>query len=420
MEKNEKLLINGGNPLFGKIDVDTSKNALLPILAGSIMCSEKVVIKKVTYYEDINNMIAILEHLGTKVCKREDMLILDSTGINKWDIPFELANKLRASIFFLGPLVSRLSKARVAYPGGCCIGARPIDIHIAGLKKLGAKINDKHGVISVNGENMKSNSYCLSFPSVGATENLIMASVFFKGETILYGTAKEPEVVDLCNFLNKMGAKIFGAGTDEIHIHGVEKLHGGEYSPLPDRIVAGTYLLAPLICGGEIELGNICSKHIKPILDLVSNNACKICLYGDKMLIKRQARPKGFGKIETMPYPFFPTDLQQPFCTLASLARGNTIIVENLFENRFNHVPELIKMGAKITIKDRTAVIEGVSNLYGANVEAPDLRGGVALVLAGLGADGYTTIANAQIINRGYYNLAQKLNYLGANIKLIN
>lgn len=380
------------------------------------MCEDDVIIENITYFDDVLNMIQILKHLGVSVKEEKSRLIINSSAINNFYIPEELSNKLRASIFFLGPLISKFKKARVAYPGGCSIGARPIDIHIAGLKKLGGKVIDKHGIIFVDGLVLKSNTITLSFPSVGATENLIMASVFVKGNTTIIGGAKEPEVVDLCNFLNLSGAKIKGAGTDFIHIEGVEKLKGIAYTPIPDRIIAGTYILAPLATGGMVEVENVKVEHIKPILELVSNNGCKIIKGSDKIIIEAFGRPNGFGKIETMPYPFFPTDLAQPMSAIASLANGNTILTENLFEGRFKHIPELVKMGANIIVKDRTAFIEGIENLYGASVVATDLRGGASLVLAALGAEGYTTISNASIINRGYYNLHKKLNNIGASI----
>lgn len=417
MSNINKYLINGKRKLYGKIENDCAKNALLPIMAASIMCDEPVILNNITYYDDIINMIDILEHLGIKVKRDEESLILDSSSINNFDVPLDQACKLRASIFFLGPLVSKLKKARVAYPGGCCIGARPIDIHINGLQRLGVKVLDRHGIITLNGENMKSNTIFLPFPSVGATENLIMASVFLNGVTTLYGVAKEPEIIDLCNFLNKMGACILGAGTDVIHIYGVKKLGGGAYSPIPDRIATGTYIFSALICGGELEINNVVSEHVEPILDLVKNNGCKIDIKSDKILIEGLAKPFGFGKVETMPYPFFPTDLSQPLSALATICKGNTIIVENLFENRFKHIPELIKMGAHVTIKDRTAFIEGVEQLYGASVVASDLRGGAALVLAGLCAEGYTTISNVELIDRGYYKLEEKLSSVGADIR---
>lgn len=419
METLNKFYINGKKKLNGKIKIDSAKNALLPIIAGAIMCKGDVVLKNVTYYSDVDVLLNILKSMGVKVQKNADVLILNSNNMKTFSVTEEDAKKLRASIFLLGPILSKLKKARVTYPGGCAIGSRPINLHIDGLKKLGAKIIDRHGMITATAEKMQSGVVYLPFPSVGATENLIMASVFLKGTTTLMGVAKEPEVVDLVNFLNKCGAKIFGAGTDTIVIYGVEYLQGVEYQAIGDRIIAGTYLLAPLMCGGEVELENVNTNHIKPLLELVEDNACKISANGDIISIKALGKPNGLGKVETMPYPFFPTDLQQPISAYACICNGNTIIVENLFENRFNHLSELVKMGANVTIKDRTAVIEGTNELYGASVTAPDLRGGACLVLAGLAANGYTTISNIELIDRGYYKIENQFAALGADIKRI-
>ena len=410
------FLINGGKKLYGSVAVDTAKNALLPILAGCLMCSGVVKLKQVTYYQDIENMLEILKSLGVKIQKNEKELILDCTYIDKYIIPLELASKLRASIFCLGPLLSRLKKARLAYPGGCAIGSRPIDLHLSGLAKMGTYILDKHGYITAYKNEFKSGKVYLAFPSVGATENLVMASVLGTGRQEIFGCAKEPEIVDLCNFLNSLGAKIYGAGTDNIVVQGVKKLFGGEYTPIPDRIVTGTYLMLPLISGGEIELTNANPKHITPLLQLLENNSCKIKVSGDRIKVACKNRPKNLGKVETLPYPHFPTDLQQPLSSLACIARGTTIITENLFEGRFKHVPELVKMGAKINICESSMVIQGVKELYGAEVTATDLRGGVALVMAGLKANGYTTVKNAEIIDRGYYKLEQTLCLLGADV----
>ena len=416
----DSFLINGQKPLCGRICVSSAKNALLPILAGCLLCDGVVKINDVTYFEDINNMLTILGTLGVKVKKTENCLCLDCTNVNKYIIPLELTSKLRASIFCLGSLLSRLKKARLAYPGGCSIGARPIDIHLSGLESLGAKVIDRHGYVTAFAENMKAGRVHLSFPSVGATENLVMASVFLKGKTTLIGVAKEPEVVDLCNFLNAMGAKISGAGSDVIEIEGVEKLVGGEYKPIPDRIIAGTYLMLPLIAGGEIEIDNVNANHISALLYLLKNNSCKLNIKGDKIVVSKKRRLNNFGKVETLPYPHFATDLQQPLTVVATLCKGTTIITENMFESRFKHVPELVKMGAKINVCDSSMVIEGASELYGAEVEAYDLRGGASLVLAGLGANGYTTIKNINYIDRGYFKLEEKLQNLGADIKRIS
>lgn len=416
----DAFLINGQVPLCGEARVSTAKNAILPILAGCLMCDGVVTINDVTYFEDVINMLDILELLGVVVKKNGHMLILDCTNVSKSVIPLEFTSKLRASIFCLGPLLSRLKRAKLAYPGGCLIGLRPINIHLTCLEELGASIIDKHGYITANGDNMKSGTVHLSFPSVGATENAIMASVFLDGKTIIDGVAKEPEVIDLCNFLNAMGAKILGAGNDVIEIEGVKKLTGGVYTPIPDRIIAGTYIMLPLIAGGEVEISKVVPEHIFSLLHVLKNNSCKVYVNGDRIVVAKKARLKSLGKVETMPYPHFATDLQQPLTALASVCKGTSIITENMFEGRFKHISELIKMGAKINICESSMVIEGVEELFGAEVEAFDLRGGASLVMAGLGASGYTTVKNAQIIDRGYYKLEQILKSLGAKIQRVN
>jgi len=415
-----KYKIYGGNKLYGKLQVDTAKNALLPILAGSIMCDDEVVIQNVTYYEDVNRMIDILKYLGVGVNVMQSNLRLNPSSIIKNEIPSSLSSTLRASFFFLGPLLSKFKKATVYYPGGCNIGNRPINIHLNSLKALGAKVYDRHGYVYVDGKNMKSGSVHLQFPSVGATENIIMASVFLKGVTKISGVAKEPEIVDLCNFLNSMGACINGAGTDDIEILGVKKLHKTNYAPINDRIIAGTYLLLPLITGGEIEVCGVNQNHLVPLISLITNNTCKLHILDDKIIVQSEGRINGFGEVQTMPYPHFPTDLQQPLCAVCSMANGTTMIVENLFENRFKHIPELIKMGANISVKDRVCVVQGVKKLLGCDITAEDLRGGASLVLSALGAEGYSTINNADIISRGYYNLDQNLKNVGAKIEKID
>lgn len=415
----DAFLINGQVPLCGEARVSTAKNAILPILAGCLLCDGVVTINNVTYFEDVINMLGILELLGVDIKKSGHMLTLDCTNVSKWVIPLEFTNKLRASIFCLGPLLSRLKRAKLAYPGGCSIGLRPIDIHLTCLGELGANIIDKHGYITAKGDEMKSGKVHLSFPSVGATENAIMASVFLHGKTVITGVAKEPEVTDLCNFLNAMGAKISGAGSDVVEVEGVRRLNGGTYTPIPDRIIAGTYLMMPLVAGGEIEICNVVPEHISALLHVLKNNSCKLHINGDRIVVGRRRRLKSLGKIETLPYPHFATDLQQPLTALASMCKGTSIITENMFESRFKHVFELIKMGAKISICESSMVIEGVDELFGAEVEAFDLRGGASLVLAGLGANGYTTIKNAQIVDRGYYQLEKTLQALGAKIQRI-
>ena len=415
----QSFFICGGNKLMGELEVQTSKNAVLPILAGCILCDKDVVLHKFPKFEDTLTMLKILESLGARTYIYENDVKIECESIKNHEIPVDLASKIRSSIFSLGAILSRFKKAKVPYPGGCAIGARPIDLHIKGLKQLGAKIIDKHGFLYCDGLNMKSGVVNIDFPSVGATENIILASVFLKGRTKIINCAKEPEIVDLANFLNSMGAKIHGAGDSIIEIEGVEKLDGGEYTPITDRIIAGTYILATLICGGDVTLKNINTEHIQSLMHNLKNNCCKMIVKGDTLRVVANKRPKAISKIETQPYPGFPTDLQPQIMSMLSIARGTSVVVENLFESRFKHVGELKKLGADILVNDKTAIIKGKSMLYGANVTCQDLRGGAGLVLAGLVAKGYTTVDDVFHIDRGYYHMEKDLQQLGANIERI-
>lgn len=415
----DKFLIKGGKKLKGAIKVTPAKNAYLPILAGCILSEKPIILHDCPNYIDIINMNKILANLGGNIDFNEKNLIVDCSSLNSSSIPHDLASVLRSSIFSLGSILGRFKHAKVAYPGGCEIGARPIDLHIKGLKALNVKIIDKHGYLTCDGRNMRGARVNLDFPSVGATENIMLAAVLTKGETEIINAAKEPEIIDLANFLNSLGAKISGAGTSTIKIIGVKKLNGGEYTPMPDRIIAGTYLIAGLMTGGNIEIKNFRAEDNIALLEKVKKTACNIKLENDILTLKSEGRLKSINKIETSPYPGFPTDLQAQFLALQSISKGTSMIVENLFESRFKHVPELVKMGAKITVKDRTAVVHGVEKLYGADVNATDLRGGVALVLAGLVAEGYTTVNNIKHIDRGYYHLENELSNLGAEISRV-
>ena len=415
----QSFFICGGNKLMGELEVQTSKNAVLPILAGCILCDKDVVLHKFPKFEDTLTMLKILESLGARTYIYENDVKIECESIKNHEIPVDLASKIRSSIFSLGAILSRFKKAKVPYPGGCAIGARPIDLHIKGLKQLGAKIIDKHGFLYCDGLNMKSGVVNIDFPSVGATENIILASVFLKGRIKIINCAKEPEIVDLANFLNSMGAKIHGAGDSIIEIEGVEKLDGGEYTPITDRIIAGTYILATLICGGDVTLKNINTEHIQSLMHNLKNNCCKMIVKGDTLRVVANKRPKAISKIETQPYPGFPTDLQPQIMSMLSIARGTSVVVENLFESRFKHVGELKKLGADILVNDKTAIIKGKSMLYGANVTCQDLRGGAGLVLAGLVAKGYTTVDDVFHIDRGYYHMEKDLQQLGANIERI-
>lgn len=415
----DKIVVKGGNSLIGELEISSAKNSYLPILAGSILCSGEVVLHKYPKYDDVINMIEILENLGGKSQVQDSSLILDMKNLSGYEIPRELASLTRSSIFSLGSILGRFKFAKVAYPGGCEIGARPIDLHIKGLEALNVKVVDRRGYLTCDGKNMRGGDVHLDFPSVGATENVMMAGVLSKGKTRIFNAAKEPEIVDLQNFLNKAGAKIKGAGTTTITIEGVEKLGSVEYTPIPDRIIAGTYIIATAMCGGDVMLTNAKSEHLQALISKLDNNCCKISVKGDKIRVISNGRHKSINKIETMPYPGFPTDLQPQIMALETISDGTCVIVENLFETRFKHVGELVKMGAQILVEGRSAVIKGVEKLYGAEVTATDLRGGAGLVLAGLVADGYTTISNIGQIKRGYESIESDLKKIGADIKKV-
>ena len=416
----ENLYIKGGRELSGSLEVVTAKNALLPILAGSIISDKQIVIHKVAMFSDVIFMIKILESLGARVTINEDKLIIDGSSADKFLIKDEFTKKVRSSIFMLGPLLSRFRKARVAYPGGCNIGNRPIDLHIKGLKCLNVKIVEKHGYIICDGSNMKSGEVHLDFPSVGATENIMMASVMLKGITTIYNAAKEPEIEDLQSFLNSIGCKVKGAGSSTIEITGVERLVEGEYTPITDRIVAGTYLIACAMCGGNIRLEGAKKEHNLALINKLRQSGVGLKCRNNGIEIMTRSRPKSISIIDTQPYPGFPTDLQNQILALQTISKGTSVVVENLFESRFKICNELSRMGANITIKDRMAIINGVSKLYGANVVATDLRGGAGLVLAGLTAEGYTTIEDIYHIDRGYLSIEEDLCKLNAEIKRCN
>jgi len=416
----KKYIINGGKKLYGKVEVERAKNAFLPILAGCILCNGIVTLHKVPNFVDIHNMLKILEHIGVKISWQDDTLTLDCKNLINHDVSHELAHPIRSSIFTLGALIGRFKKAKMAYPGGCDIGLRPIDLHLKGLRDLGVKIIEKHGYIYSSTNTLIGKRVFLDFPSVGATENLIMASVLAKGETEIINCAKEPEIVDLQNFLNSAGAKISGAGTSVIKIQGVQSLHGTDYTPIPDRIIAGTYLIACAVCGGEIEVTGAVPNHNEFLLNFLTYSGCKLKIDNNSVTILSNKILRAVPIIETMPYPAFPTDLQPQISVMQSISQGTSVITENLFETRSKHFAELKKMGANIVVNNRTAIINGVPTLYGATVKATDLRAGAGLVLAGLIAEGYTTIENIEHTLRGYQDFDKKLRLLGADIELID
>lgn len=415
----EKLLINGGSTLCGEVKVEGAKNALLPLLAATVLSEDEYQILNYVDLEDLKNMREILSLLGVETKSSGNEIVINSKHIKNTKITHELTQKLRASIFILGALLGKFRKAEIAYPGGCQIGSRPIDIHIKGFKALGAKVIEKHGYIYCNGENLKAGEVLLDFPSVGATESLMMCACLLDGETILKNVAKEPEIVDLQNFLVAMGANINGAGSDCIKIVGVKKMHGCAYKAIPDRIVAGTYILATAVCGGNVLVDGAIFEHNQSLVSFLKQTACQIETYNDKIRVKANKRLSSIENIETKPFPFFPTDLQSQMLVLQSVSSGVSIIQENMFENRYGIVPELKKMGADIVLKGKTALVKGVDTLFGADVCASDLRAGAGLVIAGMKAEGYTTISNAGLIARGYKNIEERYNSLGADIKRI-
>lgn len=414
----DKIRVVGGNKLFGTLHNQTSKNAILPIMAGAILNCGTTQILNVPHLLDIENMCKLLKNLGAKVELSNDLL-LDCSTIQKTILDMELSKKLRSSIFLLGPMLARFKKATITYPGGCDIGNRPIDLHLSGLKELGVKIVERHSLIVCDGSKMRAGTIHLDFASVGATENLMMSAVFLKGETRILNSAKEPEIVDLQNFLNSMGANITGAGTSEIVVRGVEKLHNTNYSPIGDRIVAGTYLIACAMTGGKITITNINPEHLTALLHKLKKAGCEIEHTPHSITLESDGKLDSINLTETAIFPGFPTDLQAQFLCMQTVSNGVAVVVENLFENRFKHALEFAKMGADILLKDRVAVIRGVDTLQGAPIEASDLRGGASLVLAGLIATGYTTISNIHHIARGYEDIVRDLSTLGADINYV-
>lgn len=415
----DKFIIEGGKPLCGEVEIQAAKNAVLPLLAASILTEERVTIHRCPRINDVMNMIQILNEIGCRTSFVGETLIVDSADAANHEIPSALAKELRSSVFMLGSVITRFGKARIAYPGGCDIGLRPVDLHLKGLSALNVNITEDGGFINCECGRVVGAEVLLDCPSVGATENIILASVKCEGETVLRNAAKEPEICDLQNFLNGMGAKIAGAGTSTIRITGVKKLRGIEYTPMPDRIETGTFLIAAAMCGGEVSLKNTVADNIASVIHKLREISCKITVKNDKIYIKSGSMRKSLRLVETMPYPGFPTDLQAPITALACTAEGSTVIVENLFETRFKHVPELIRMGADITVRGRAAFVRGVGALHGADVVAGDLRGGAALTLAAISAQGCSTVTDLSHIDRGYSGFEYKLASLGAKIRRI-
>ena len=415
----DKFIIDGGRRLYGTVNVASAKNSVLPLFAASVLTDRKVTIREVPEISDVLCMAQILRELGADVLFHGGDVTIDSSNASCHEISSSLTKELRSSVFMLGSLLTRFHRAVISYPGGCDIGLRPIDLHLTALRRLGVRIREREGYIFCECDRLRGAEIPLDFPSVGATENIMLASVMAEGRTVLQGAAKEPEIVDLQRFLNAMGANVKGAGTDVIEIEGVQSLGGVSYLPVKDRIEAGTYLMACAICGGETEVLGAGQENLGMLLHKLRENGCKIHVKNDKIRIESSGRLKCNRRIETMPFPGFPTDLQAQATALNCGGEGCTLVVENLFETRFKYVPELQKMGADIEVKGRTAFVRGVKRLHGATLLAGDLRGGAALVLAALGAEGTSEVLELAHIDRGYADLSGKLKNIGAEIKRV-
>ncbi len=412
----KKIYLEGGYELNGELVVQGAKNAVLPILAGTLLAKGTTIIDNVPDISDVRSTVEILKVLGCKVERDGKRMFVDSTNITNCSVPESLMREMRSSVILLGAILGRCKEGSISFPGGCEIGPRPIDIHLSAFEKLGVKIENEHGNLKCKWENFEGQPIYLKMPSVGATENIILLATLAKGVTRIYGAACEPEIVDLQNFLNKMGAKISGAGSSMIEIEGVESLSATEYRIMPDRIVAATYLCAVAMCGGEIVLNDVRLDHMRAAIDLLEQSGCNILTSKNSVKLRQQGRPRSQGHVQTMPYPGFPTDMQAIFLTLATIAQGNSVFVETIFQNRFKHVSELIRMGAKIKLDGRIAVVEGVKKLNGAPVVSTDLRGGAAMVLAGLSAQGRTEIGDIAHIMRGYDSIDKHISELGGRI----
>ena len=417
----EKLIVKGGKRLVGTVKTSGAKNAVLPIIAASIMGTSPSHFDEVPMLEDVRTISEVLRSLGIKVeSKEKNCLDIDSTEVESYEPPCELMRNMRASFFVMGPLLARMGKARIYMPGGCAIGARPVDIHLKGFEALGVVLDQQDGFIEATTPNgLKGATIYFDFPSVGATENVMMAAALAEGVTILENAAEEPEIVALASYLNKMGAKIRGAGTDVIRIEGVKELHGADYTIIPDRIEAGTYMIAAAMTGGDVIVDNVLPEHQKPLIAKLREAGAIVEEDIDKVRVIGNGTLKGVS-VKTLPYPGFPTDMQAQIMAMMVVSEGNSKVTETVFENRFMHVEELNRMGATITTADRSANIEGPAKLVGCDVRATDLRAGAAMILAGLVAEGETRIGDLHHIDRGYEDIVEKLKNLGADIERVD
>lgn len=416
----DTLYITGSTRLEGTIRASGSKNATLAILAAALLGKGRTILKNVPRIGDICTMAEMLRALGVQ-CEftEENTLIIDATDLSSAEAPYDLVKKMRASFTVLGPLVARIGHAKVAMPGGCDIGARPIDFHVKGIQALGAYVNTEHGFVEAEAEKLHGTEIYLDFPSAGATQHIMTAACLAEGTTTIQNAAMEPEICDLADFLAAMGGQIEGAGTPTIQIHGVKEMRAVEHSIIPDRMEAGTFAVAAALTQGDVRLESVCPKHLEPFLSKLRESGAVVTAGDDWVRVRANARPLATD-IVTMPHPGFPTDMQQPFVALLAIAQGTSVVTENVYERRFKYISELQRMGAEIRQEGRTAFIKGIDRLTGAQVTASDLRAGAALVVAALGADGQSEVTGLEHIDRGYERLAEKFESLGAIIERVD
>ena len=414
----DKFIVNGGNQISGSVDISGAKNAVLPLMTAALLVDGKTTINSVPDLRDTRTMIRLLEIIGAKVAFKNNSLSINASDVNNLEAPYDLVKTMRASFYVLGPLLARFGEVRVSLPGGCAWGPRPVDFHLKGLEKLGAKISLESGYILAKAKHLNGNKISFDFPSVGATGNILMASVLARGETHIENAAKEPEIVQLCEVLNQMGANIFGIGTDTLTVHGVDKLHSVDIDVIPDRIEAGTYLIAGATMGG-ITLNNCNPKHLEDVINKLKLSGANISSNENSLSIEKIDSIESVD-ITTEVYPGFPTDLQAQWMAFMSIAKGKSTIIDTVYHDRFTHIPELNRLGANIQLKDNKAIVDGVNKLKGAQVMSTDIRASAALILGAIIAEGKTEISRVYHIDRGYDSIEKKFQSLGADIVRIN
>ena len=413
-----RLIITGGERLHGEMQLHGAKNSALPILAASLICEGESVIHNCPRLTDVDASLKILTHLGC-VCRREgDTVIVDASEVTGSEIPDELMREMRSSIMFLGAIVARTGRATASFPGGCELGPRPIDLHLDALRRLGLSIDEDHGYLACNaGEGLTGCEIDLAIPSVGATENIMLAASTAAGKTVIRNAAREPEISDLADYLNRCGAKVYGAGSSTVEIEGVPHLHGAEHTVIPDRIAAATYMAAAAVTRGHVTLHGVNMAHLRPVLPMFAESGCEVTAWERSLTITAPPRLSRMRMVTTHEFPGFPTDAQPPMLAMCTLAEGTSVFIENIFNNRYKYVDELCRLGAKVRVDGRMAVVEGVHKLSGATVQATDLRGGAALIVAALAAEGTTTVEQVRHIDRGYADIEGTLAKLGAQIR---